>query len=51
MWSVGCIFFEMVAMQALFPGDTVIEMIERIFTLLGTPNTQIWPEYEQMPVL
>ena len=51
MWSVGCIFFEMLAMQALFPGDSAIEMIERIFTLLGTPNTQIWPEYEHMPVL
>ena len=51
MWSVGCIFFEMVVMQALFPGDTAIEMIERIFELLGTPNTTIWPEYEQLPVL
>lgn len=51
MWSVGCIFFEMVAMRALFAGDTTIEMINLIFGAFGTPNVQVWPEYEQMPIV
>jgi cyclin-dependent kinase len=31
MWSVGCIFAEMVSRQPLFPGDSEIDEIFRIF--------------------
>lgn len=31
MWSVGCIFAEMVMRQPLFPGDSEIDEIFRIF--------------------
>lgn len=49
MWSVGCIFFEMIAQRPLFQGMAEIEMINLIFSVLGTPNDTIWPGYSELP--
>ncbi|KAL1409496.1 Cyclin-dependent kinase catalytic subunit [Vanrija albida] len=49
MWSVGCIFAEMAMRQPLFPGDSEIDEIFRIFRLLGTPNEDVWPGVKQLP--
>ncbi|XP_054784846.1 cell division control protein 2 homolog C [Prosopis cineraria] len=43
MWSVGCIFAEMVRRQALFPGDSEFQQLLNIFRLLGTPTEEQWP--------
>jgi len=43
MWSVGCIFAELVAKRPLFPGDCEIDELFRIFRTLGTPNEDVWP--------
>ncbi|KAK1287947.1 Cyclin-dependent kinase B2-2 [Acorus calamus] len=43
MWSVGCIFAELVTTQALFPGDSELQQLLHIFRLLGTPNEEVWP--------
>ncbi|KAJ2933160.1 hypothetical protein H1R20_g3885, partial [Candolleomyces eurysporus] len=50
MWSVGCIFAEM-AMQGapLFPGDSEIDQIFKIFRILGTPNDEGWPGVSSLP--
>ncbi|RDB21937.1 Cyclin-dependent kinase 1 [Hypsizygus marmoreus] len=50
MWSVGCIFAEM-AMQGapLFPGDSEIDQIFKIFRILGTPNEDSWPGVSGLP--
>ncbi|KAG9312751.1 hypothetical protein JVU11DRAFT_7185 [Chiua virens] len=50
MWSVGCIFAEMVMRgNPLFPGDSEIDQIFKIFRIMGTPNEQIWPGISQLP--
>lgn len=49
MWSVGTIFAEMVARKPLFPGDSEIDEIFRIFRILGTPNEEIWPDVKYLP--
>ena len=43
IWSVGCIFGELVAGKPLFPGEGELDQISRIFSTLGAPNEQIWP--------
>ncbi|XP_065053397.1 cyclin-dependent kinase 2-like [Rhopilema esculentum] len=43
IWSIGCIFAEMVTRKALFPGDSEIDQLFRIFRTLGTPDETIWP--------
>ncbi|KAF7811441.1 cell division control protein 2-like protein D [Senna tora] len=43
IWSVACIFAELVTKQALFPGDSELQQLLHIFRLLGTPNEERWP--------
>eukprot|EP00696_Hemimastix_kukwesjijk_P003434 gnl/Hemi2/14216_TR4823_c0_g2_i1.p1 gnl/Hemi2/14216_TR4823_c0_g2~~gnl/Hemi2/14216_TR4823_c0_g2_i1.p1 ORF type:complete len:208 (-),score=66.68 gnl/Hemi2/14216_TR4823_c0_g2_i1:80-703(-) len=49
IWAVGCIFVEMLTKHALFPGDSEIDELYRIFRTLGTPNNTIWPGVSQLP--
>lgn len=49
MWSVGCIFAEMCTRKPLFPGDSEIDEIFKIFRLLGTPTEDIWPGVTTYP--
>lgn len=44
LWSIGCIFAEMVSGRPLFPGKNNEDQLLRIFKLLGTPNEATWPE-------
>ncbi|XP_058647381.1 cyclin-dependent kinase 2 isoform X2 [Onychostoma macrolepis] len=49
IWSLGCIFAEMITRRALFPGDSEIDQLFRIFRTLGTPDESIWPGVTSMP--
>ncbi|KAK8512666.1 hypothetical protein V6N13_082799 [Hibiscus sabdariffa] len=49
MWSVACIFAELVTKTALFPGDSELQQLLHIFRLLGTPNEQMWPGVGTLP--
>jgi len=43
MWAVGTIIAEMVTKRPLFPGDSEIDELFKIFRILGTPNEETWP--------
>merc|ERR1719451_269042 len=49
IWSVGCIFTEMVNGRALFPGNTDADQLQKIFKILGTPSEPIWPTITELP--
>ncbi|KAL6223615.1 hypothetical protein ACLB2K_006998 [Fragaria x ananassa] len=49
VWSVGCIFAEMINQRPLFPGDSEIDELFKIFRILGTPNEDTWPGVSSMP--
>lgn len=49
MWSVGCIFAELVNFRALWPGDSEIDELFQIFRSLGTPNERLWPGVSALP--
>ncbi|ODM17464.1 Cyclin-dependent kinase 1 [Aspergillus cristatus] len=49
MWSAGAIFAEMCTRRPLFPGDSEIDEIFKIFRLLGTPDENIWPGVSSFP--
>jgi len=49
MWSAGCIFAELLTKRPLFPGDSEIDEIFRIFKMLGTPNEENWKGCTSLP--
>ncbi|KAK6776666.1 hypothetical protein RDI58_027667 [Solanum bulbocastanum] len=49
VWSAGCIFAEMVNQQPLFPGDSEIDELFKIFRVVGTPNEDTWPGVTSLP--
>lgn len=49
LWSVGCIFAEMVEKKPLFMGDSEIDQIFKIFGLHGTPSNSTWSGVTNLP--
>ncbi|XP_054016859.1 cyclin-dependent kinase 20-like isoform X1 [Hylaeus anthracinus] len=54
MWSVGCIFGELLNKSPLFPllflqGETDIEQLAIVLKYLGSPTSETWPELSTLP--
>ncbi|CAD8108880.1 unnamed protein product [Paramecium sonneborni] len=43
MWSLGCIFAELITGEVLFKGDIEFRQMERIYELCGSATEQNWP--------
>eukprot|EP01065_Artemidia_motanka_P047449 TRINITY_DN743_c5_g2_i1.p1 TRINITY_DN743_c5_g2~~TRINITY_DN743_c5_g2_i1.p1 ORF type:complete len:380 (+),score=88.99 TRINITY_DN743_c5_g2_i1:101-1141(+) len=43
VWSMGCVLYEMGMRQPIFPGDSEVDTLFKIFRLLGTPVEETWP--------
>lgn len=51
MWSVGCIFAELLLRRPFLQGkNSDISQLDTIFTVFGTPNETNWPDYETLPL-
>lgn len=48
MWSIGCIFGELIQKEALLQGQGEIDQITKIFKLLGSPNDETWPGFSNL---
>jgi serine/threonine protein kinase len=49
IWSVGCIMAEIWGRRTLFMGDSEIDQLTKIFSVLGTPNEEVWPGWSSLP--
>lgn len=50
LWSTACILMEIFTRHATFPGDgTEANQLDKIFGVVGTPNTAEWPGLVDMP--
>uniref|UniRef100_UPI00358ECB08 cyclin-dependent kinase 1-like n=1 Tax=Myxine glutinosa TaxID=7769 RepID=UPI00358ECB08 len=49
VWSIGTIFAEIAQRRPLFHGDSEIDQLFRIFQILGTPTSAVWPGVEALP--
>jgi len=51
VWSCGCIFGELLAMEPMFTGKSEIDQLNKIYKDLGSPSEKIWPGYKDLPVV
>ncbi|KAI8052270.1 kinase-like domain-containing protein [Syncephalis plumigaleata] len=49
MWSVGCIFAELMLRTPYLPGDSEMQQLDLIFKALGTPTETDWPGMSKLP--
>lgn len=49
MWSVGCIFGELIKKKPIFPADTEMEALSKICKLLGYPDAKTWTDLIRIP--
>ncbi len=49
MWSVGCIFAELMLRTPLFKGTSEIDQLGKYFHILGTPTEEQWPGVSSLP--
>ncbi|GAA5912679.1 hypothetical protein JCM8208_007727 [Rhodotorula glutinis] len=49
MWSIGCIFGELILRKPLIPGRGEIDQVNQIFKLLGRPTDEMWPGFRKLP--
>lgn len=49
IWSLGCIFAELLTKEPLFHSQNEVGQLSNIFTLLGTPSNETWPGFRSLP--
>ena len=50
MWSVGCIFIELMTKKSPFPGKDEMHQAHLIWNVCGAPNDQSWPNWRKLPL-
>jgi len=50
VWSVGCIFVELMKNTPLFPGKDEMDQLKRIFSVCGWPGVTDWPDHANLPL-
>lgn len=48
IWSIGCIFAEMVKGKPLFKGKNEEQQLAQIYNVLGSPNPDEWEEVTEL---
>jgi len=49
IWSIGCIFGELIQQEALMKGLGELDQIDKIFSMLGAPSEESWPDFAKLP--
>lgn len=49
VWSIGCIFAELILRIPYLPGDSDIDQLSKIFQARGTPTKEDWPDHDLLP--
>ncbi|KAG1335073.1 cyclin-dependent kinase F-1 [Cocos nucifera] len=49
LWSLGCIFAELLTLAPLFPGTSDIDQLGKIISVLGDLTEETWPGSSKLP--
>lgn len=49
IWGVGCLLIELYSKMAVFRGFDEVGQLHKIFSIMGTPTFEEWPEIQNLP--
>nr|OQO24040.1 hypothetical protein B0A51_06349 [Rachicladosporium sp. CCFEE 5018] len=49
LWSLGCIFGELLTKNPLLQGKNEVDQLSKIFELCGIPSEETWPGFKRLP--
>ncbi|KAK4465760.1 kinase-like domain-containing protein [Cladorrhinum samala] len=49
MWSLGCVFGELLTREPLLQGKNEVDELAKIFELCGIPTEESWPGFRRLP--
>lgn len=47
IWAVGCVLFEIITFDPLFPGDNEVDQINKIHEVIGTPPSHVMDRFKK----
>ena len=47
IWGVGCVFFEILSLYPLFPGNNELDQVNRIHNIVGTPSSDLLAHFKR----
>jgi renal tumor antigen len=47
-WGIGCVFYEILTLQPLFPGTNELDQIHKIHDILGTPDKSLMDQFQKV---
>lgn len=50
VWALGCVFFEILTFQPLFPGDNELDQLQKIHEIVGTPTERMLAKFRKRPI-
>lgn len=48
IWALGCCFYEMLTLDALFPGENELDQLHKIHEILGSPTQQMLHRFKNL---
>ncbi|XP_058796270.1 MAPK/MAK/MRK overlapping kinase-like [Phymastichus coffea] len=48
VWAAGCVFYELLTLEPLFPGENEIDQISKIHCVLGTPHPRLIAKFRRI---
>lgn len=49
LWSLGCIFGELLSREPMLQGKNEVDQLSKIFELCGIPSEEEWPGFKRLP--
>jgi renal tumor antigen len=47
IWGYGCVFFELLSLFPLFPGNNELDQINKIHNIMGTPQKDLIERFKK----
>ena len=47
LWGAGCVFFEVLSLYPLFPGNNELDQVHKIHNIMGTPDAKLLEDFQK----